>query len=57
VTAYIAKLGSRANELNGPQAGEHYAALASEFDRELPGRELGYMIQYGVYGLVNALNA
>lgn len=54
VDDYIARLGSRKAELQGDKAGDHYKALQSDFEKAFPGYGLGYMIQYGVYGLVNS---
>jgi glyoxylase-like metal-dependent hydrolase (beta-lactamase superfamily II) len=54
VADYVAGLGARRAELSGPEAGDHYAALQKEFDAAFPDYALGYMILYGVYGLVNA---
>jgi glyoxylase-like metal-dependent hydrolase (beta-lactamase superfamily II) len=54
VTDYVAGLGDRTAELSGPEASEHYAALQAEFEATFPDYTLGYMILYGVYGLVNS---
>ena len=54
VTSYIAKLGAKKSELQGDKAGQHYSALQAEFEKAFPTYSLGYMIQYGVYGLVNS---
>jgi glyoxylase-like metal-dependent hydrolase (beta-lactamase superfamily II) len=54
VTKYIGSLGARKVELQNEKAGSHYAALQTEFEKAFPGYTLGYMIQYGVYGLVNS---
>ena len=54
VTAYVAGLGDRTSELSGPDAGTHYEALTREFEVAFPDYALGYLIQFGVYGLVNA---
>jgi glyoxylase-like metal-dependent hydrolase (beta-lactamase superfamily II) len=54
VADYIAGLGDRAAELSGPEAGTHYAALQAEFEAAFPDYALGYLILYGIYGLVNA---
>lgn len=54
VSAYVEALGSRRSELSGPQAGEHFATLQKAFEAAFPTYALGYMIQYGVYGLALA---
>lgn len=54
VESYLAKLGARKDELKTAQAGTHYAALKVEFEKEFPGLGLSYLIEYGVYGLVNS---
>jgi len=54
VSQYIGRLGARKSELQGDQAGQHYTALQAEFEKAFPSYGLGYMIQYGVYGLINS---
>jgi glyoxylase-like metal-dependent hydrolase (beta-lactamase superfamily II) len=54
VRTYIAQLGARRIELTNEKAQGHYAQLQKVFETEFPGYGLGYLIQYGVYGLVNA---
>ncbi len=54
VDAYIEKLGVKKNELQGEQAPAHYKNLQTEFEKVFPSYRLGYLIQYGVYGLVNS---
>lgn len=54
VTDYVAGLGDRKAELNGPDANAHYTALTKAFEAAFPDYALSYMIQYGAYGLVNA---
>ena len=51
VTSYVKNLGDRRDELNGANAGEHYAKIQAEFVSAFPAYQLAYMIQYGVYGL------
>jgi hypothetical protein len=52
---YVKRLGTGAKvELTGANAGKHYAAIQAEFEKAFPGYGLGYMIGYGVYGLVNS---
>lgn len=53
VTRYIISLGPRKSELKGEKAPEHYQLLQREFEKVFPHYQFGYMIQYGVYGLVN----
>ena len=55
VENYIKKLGAKKSELQGDQAQVHYKNLQVEFEKSFPDYKLGYMIQYGVYGLVNEL--
>jgi hypothetical protein len=55
VTDYVAGLGDRKAELSGPDASKHYAALQAKFEEAFPDDDLGYMILYGVYGLVNSM--
>lgn len=40
--------------LQGEKAAAHYKALQTQFEAAFPDYALGYMIQYGVYGLVGA---
>jgi glyoxylase-like metal-dependent hydrolase (beta-lactamase superfamily II) len=54
VAQYIANLDSKKSELLGDKAGQHYTALQAQFEKAFPSYSLGYMIQYGVYGLVNS---
>jgi glyoxylase-like metal-dependent hydrolase (beta-lactamase superfamily II) len=51
VSAYVAKLGAARSELATAKAGAHFAALQKELEAAFPDYALGYMIQYGVYGL------
>lgn len=55
VKSYIAGLGDRRSELSGPNAGQHYKALAQLAAEAFPSYTLPYMIEYGVYGYVNTL--
>ncbi len=57
VSDFVVGLGDKKSELRGDKAGEHYAALAKIFEREFPAYDLSYMIQYGIYGLVNQVVA
>ena len=54
VTDYVKALGAKASELQGDQANAHFAALQKEFEQAFPSYGLGYMIQYGVYGLAQS---
>ena len=54
VDGYLAKLGVRQDELKTAKASSHYAALKAEFEKEFPGLGLSYLIEYGIYGLVNS---
>lgn len=54
VGRYVARLGAKKSELQGEKASQHHQALQAEFEKAFPGYGLGYMIQYGVYGLVNS---
>jgi glyoxylase-like metal-dependent hydrolase (beta-lactamase superfamily II) len=54
VNAYIKKLGAKVSELKTDQAQGHYQAIQKQFEARFPEYTLGYMIGYGVYGLVNA---
>lgn len=38
--------------LSGPEAGLYYKSLAAKFQQKFPDYDLPYMIEYGVYGLV-----
>jgi glyoxylase-like metal-dependent hydrolase (beta-lactamase superfamily II) len=54
VTRYVLGLGARKAELSGADAGKHYEAITKLFEAAFPGYGLSYMIQFGVYGLVNS---
>jgi len=55
VTAYVADLGDRQAELLDPaKAQAHYAAIQALAEERFPDRSLGYLVGYGVYGLVNS---
>ncbi|WP_437962800.1 hypothetical protein WME76_47110 (plasmid) [Sorangium sp. So ce119] len=55
VERYVASLGERKSELAGAEAASHHRKIAELASAELPGYELAYMIDYGVYGLANAV--
>jgi glyoxylase-like metal-dependent hydrolase (beta-lactamase superfamily II) len=52
IDRYLAELGARTSELSTERAGEHHRALAARFAQAFPDHALPYMIEYGVYGLV-----
>lgn len=51
VRAYVRDLGARRGELTGEKAATHHEAIAKRFEEAFPDRSLGYLVQYGVYGL------
>lgn len=54
--AYVASLGASAkSELSGPGAPAHYQILAERAAQKYPQYALPYLIQYGVYGLLNQI--
>jgi glyoxylase-like metal-dependent hydrolase (beta-lactamase superfamily II) len=55
VKDYVAGLGDAKAELAGEEAGEHYKKIAEQAAARFPGYALPYMIEYGVYGLVNQI--
>ena len=54
VDDYVAGLGDDVDELSGPEAGEHYAAIQAELEQAFPDYAFPDMISFSVYGLVNA---
>lgn len=54
VESYVAKLGAARSELLSDKAAGHHQALQAEFEKAFPSYGLGYMVQYGVYGLANS---
>ena len=55
VVQYVKNLGPRASELKDPaKSAEHYEAIQAKAEAAFPGRNLSYLIGYGVYGLVNS---
>ncbi len=54
VGSYIAYLADAKTELSGAIASIHYTQLQKIFEATFPDYQLGYMINYGVYGLVNS---
>lgn len=48
---YVRSLGSLRSELSGPNSGIHFGNIQRELESKFPEYNLGYMIQYGVYGL------
>ena len=55
VARYVAGLGARKAELSGPKAGEHHKAIAALAAKQFPDYRLPYLIEYGVYGLVDSV--
>jgi hypothetical protein len=56
VSDYVASLGESAkDELGGPNAGTHHKNIAEQAAQKYPDYALPYMIEYGVYGLVNKI--
>jgi glyoxylase-like metal-dependent hydrolase (beta-lactamase superfamily II) len=54
VTNYVNQLDQRQAELRTDKAAAHYKELEKEFSNEFPDYKFSYMIQYGIYGLVNS---
>lgn len=55
VSSYIADLGGAKAELDDPaKAQTHYAELQKLASAKFPKRGLGYLVGYGIYGLVNS---
>ncbi len=54
VREYIVSLGVNQSELKEEKANDHYVRIRKEFENEFQDYELSYMIQFGVYGLVNS---
>lgn len=52
VGEYVKSLGDKASELKSDKAAEHHKALQEKFEKAFPEYKLGYMIGYGVYGLI-----
>ncbi len=57
VTSYVAALGPAKSELSGARAGEHYKKIAARAEKEFPDYKLAYLVEYGVYGLVDQIAA
>jgi hypothetical protein len=57
ITKYVADLGAAKSELSGPKAGDHYKKISALAAQAFPDYALQYMIDYGVYGLVNQIAA
>lgn len=57
ITKYVADLGAAKSELSGPKAGDHYEKITALAQQAFPDYALPYMIDYGVYGLVNQIAA
>ena len=54
VADYVKELGKRKNELKSENAKAHYEEIQKRAEAAFPDYKLGYMVQYGVYGLVNS---
>lgn len=54
VETYLAGLGDAVTELKTPKATYHFQKIQELFESEFPTYQFGYLIQYGVYGLVNS---
>ncbi|MBS2014018.1 MAG: MBL fold metallo-hydrolase [Deltaproteobacteria bacterium] len=57
VTKYVAELGPRKSELDGPNAGAHYKEIAARAAAAFPGYAHPYLVEYGAYGLVSQVAA
>jgi glyoxylase-like metal-dependent hydrolase (beta-lactamase superfamily II) len=55
VSEYMHDLGPAQSELFGPNAGEHYKRIGALAAKAFPDYALEYMIEYGVYGLVQQI--
>ena len=56
VRDYVTELGARKSELADAQkAPAHYQEITRRAQAAFPDYELPYMVEYGVYGLVNAV--
>lgn len=54
VKSYVESLGSNSDELLGPKANLHHQKITKIFEEKFPNYKHSYMIQYGVYGLLNS---
>lgn len=54
VSEYVKALGTRASELTGTDAGAHHTAIEKKLETAFPSYQLGYLVQYGVYGLAQS---
>ena len=52
---YIARLGNSKSELQGEKAAIHHKKIEELLVKSFPEYQIGYMIRFGIYGLVNAL--
>lgn len=57
VREYVASLGPRRAELGGERAAEHHRELARRIAAAFPGYTLPYLLEYGIYGLVDDIAA
>jgi len=53
VTAYV-RSAPKAELADPSRAQPHYAALQKQFEMAFPAHRLGYLVGYGVYGLINS---
>jgi glyoxylase-like metal-dependent hydrolase (beta-lactamase superfamily II) len=51
VENYVKNLGAHRTELSGANSASHFGNIQKELEAQFPDYSLGYMIQYGVYGL------
>jgi len=51
VEDYVKNLGARRSELSGANSARHFGNIQKDLETQFPDYALGYMIQYGVYGL------
>jgi hypothetical protein len=57
-TRYVTSLGARRSELFDPNlAPTHYKNVRAQAEAAYPEYALGYLIEYGVYGLLDAIAA
>lgn len=54
VDRYVDDLKNANAKITDENAGAHYGLITKEFEQQFPDYDLSYMIQYGVYGLVQS---
>jgi glyoxylase-like metal-dependent hydrolase (beta-lactamase superfamily II) len=57
IRAYLETLDGPTSELAGPNAGTHYARIATLVSEAFPGYAYPYLIEYGAYGLASKIAA